>query len=325
MRGLCSFIIALSAVTRVPDVRCDDATFLPGEAMRAAVNALERHSLTRKRLDASMSSRWLGTFLDRLDPKRMYFLKADEVEFRRFESRLPDLARAGDFGFPLQLRERYRKRVGDAATYADECLSIRHDYSLDEKYPVHFGSYATDAAELRERWRLRIKFELLIEKVHGVAAKDAEAQLCGRYMRIARQAREMNDERLCEVYLDSLAVCFDPHSGYLSPEFVDSFQGGLLRTYTLGLSLRETLGEYVITSVHHALLPPAAHELVGWHLLAIRRIGGPTYDLVAINHVDLYNLIRLGPFEQDTKVILELMNPTTLARKTVTWVRFPSN
>ena len=69
-----------------------------------------------------MSARWLGVFLDRLDPKRMYFIEADEAEFRRDENRLGDLAKAGDFQFPRSVRQRYAKRVREAASYSAQSL-----------------------------------------------------------------------------------------------------------------------------------------------------------------------------------------------------------
>ena len=333
MRRLCLLITVLTAATRVPAfpetpvARADEQAFVPGDAVRTTVSVLERESLTRKRLDAEMSAKWLEAFLDRLDPKRMYFLQADASEFRRSGSRLGDLARAGDFGFARQVRQQYTKRVAEAVSYASQCLSLHHDYSLDEHYPMRFAGYAADAAELHERWRLRIKFELLIETAHGVPAKDAEAQLGGRYARIARQAHEMTDERLCGAFLDSLAACYGPHCTYYYPALEASFRTGPYRTYSLGLSLRETLGEHIITSVHPSLLHKGeADKLIGWQLLAIRRIDGGTYDLVEIDPLDLRNLINLfgpfGPLEDDTEIILELMNPVTFARQTITWPRF---
>lgn len=329
MHRFCLFVIALWATTwlgafSAAIARAGEPAFVPKDVIRGTVETLERDSLTRKRLDGPMCSRWLNAFLDRLDPRRMYFLKPDDAEFRRSESRLGELAKVGDFGFPAQVRERYRKRVAEAASYAGECLSLHHDYSLDEEFPAcRFAAYAADVAELRERWRLRIKLELLIEKVHGVPLKDAQTQLRGRYSRIARQARDMTDERLCELFLDSLAKCFDPHSEYWSPEFVDLFSVRFARPYTLGLYMRETLGEHVIASLHPALSRSVdADKLIGWHVLAIRRIDGPTFDLVEMDPVDLSFLLMFG-LGRDTEVILELISPATLRRRTITWIRFP--
>ena len=164
-----------------------------------------------------------------------------------------------------------------------------------------------------------------METRHGVSLKDAEAQLRSRYTRIARQAAEMTDERLCDLFLNALAACYDPHTGYVRPSEIIAYTTSIVPPSTLGLGLRESRGEFVITSMHASLYDPAAvRDLIGWHLLAIRQIDGPTYDLVEADPLDLSNLIRFGPLGNDSEVILELLNPVTFERKSITWIRQPT-
>ena len=306
-------------------VSAEERTFVPGVAVRTAADCLERTHLTHKPIDESMSSRWFRVFLDRLDPKRMYFLQADEDEFRLPEKRLGELAKAGGFRFPRRVYQRYETRVTEAIAHAEHWLSRPHDYSVNEEFPIHFGRYASDTTELRERWRLRIKFELLVEKVHGVSAEKAEAQLRSRYQRITRDAREMTDERLCEIFVSSLAECYDPHLAYYCPTRLASLNVGLVVPYTLGLSFRRTGGEWAIRSIDPSLSanPGIESQLIGWHLLAIRRMSGPVYDVVEMPPQSLDHLISScgEPFEKDAEVILELMDPVTFSRQSIRWPR----
>jgi carboxyl-terminal processing protease len=258
----------------------------------------------------------------------MYFLESDVREFQRYEARIDDLAKDGDFEFPQLVRKRYWERAKEAASYAEDFLSVKHDYSVDEECPIRFDAYANKPDQLRERWRLRIKAELLIEKLHGRQESDVKTQLSGRYQRIARQAREMTDERLCQMFLDSLAAIYEPHSGYISPTFLTSItQLVTFRTYNLGLILRQRAGQFVITSLHPSLRDTTTeNELVGWSLIAIRRLNGTTLDLVEMHPDDLHQMIRSpsGSLESDTEIILELQNPVTYERVTMSWNRFPS-
>lgn len=306
----------------------DDDTFDPRASIRAAVTLIEREHITRKPVDNDLSRKWIQGLVDRLDPNRMYFLRSDFAEFWQYKDRLDDLAKGGDFQFALLVRKRYRKRTKDAAFYAEDFLSVNHDYSTSEKYPVGFDGYATKPEQLRERWRLRIKAELLIEKVHGRKESDVKSQLSGRYQRISRQAREMTDERLCQIYLDSLVAIYDPHSAYLSPTLMTSFsRTATIRTYNLGVGLRRRAGHFVITSLHPSLRDSTTQtKLVGWSLLAIRRLDGSTFDLVEMHPDDLHHMIRSssGSLESDTEIILELLNPVTYERVTMSWNRFPS-
>ena len=77
-------------------VAAGDVALDPGSTLRAVAEKLEREHLSRKPLDDALSKLWLGTFLDTLDPQRMYFLTADLEDFQQFEDRLDNLAKSGD-------------------------------------------------------------------------------------------------------------------------------------------------------------------------------------------------------------------------------------
>jgi carboxyl-terminal processing protease len=305
-----------------PSAGADEPAFDPGAAMRAAVRVLEQGHIERKRLDDTLSARWLSEFLDRLDPKRMYFHERDAGEFRRFEAQLDDLAKRGDFGFPQAVRERYRQRVAEAALPAEEFLAAEHDFSLDEAYPLEFPGYAATSEELYERWRLRIKAELLIERRHGTDGTEAVEWLRARYRRIARQADEMTDERLCQIYLDSLATLYDPHCSYNSPTFLEWFDSTIrIRTYRLGLHVRQRAGELAIAYMPMgSYASPLSFGLIGWNLMAIRRIDGTILDLVEMHLEDYLTVVisPTGPLGTDAEVILELVQPTTGERMSLT-------
>jgi carboxyl-terminal processing protease len=321
--------VSLWLLASVGSTTAEEDTFNPRATIRTAVTHFERVHLSRTVLNDELSRKWLRSFLARLDPNRMYFLRSDFQEFQRFENHLDDLAKNGDFQFPELVRKRYRKRTREAVSYAEEFLSLKHDYSVDEEFPIRFDGYATKREEIRERWRLQLKAELLIEKLHGRPWEDVQSQLSGRYQRIARQARKMTDERLCEIYLNSLASIYDPHSAYFSPTTLESFsQTATSRTYHLGLDLRQRAGWFMITSLHPSLRNLRTQsKLVGWNLIAIRRLDGTTFDLVEVHPVDLGDMITRSfhPLKSDTEIILELMNPVTYERLTMSWNRFPSN
>ncbi len=308
-------------------VAVEDA-FDPCAAIRAAVAGLEKDHISHRPLDDELSRQWLQTFLDRLDPGRMYFRQSDVREFRRFEERLDDLAADGDFRFAQRVRKRYRQRTQEAATRAEELLAVEQDYSIDESLPLHYEDYAATGNALRERWRLQLKGELLIEKLHGRPLDEVQSQLAGRYRRIARQAREMNDERLCQIYLDSLASLYDAHTAYFSPTLLTSFSSWIrIRTYRPGLVFQPRAGRLTITSIDPSLRDrETERRLLTWQLLAVRRVDGTVLDVVEMHPDDFYDMIRwpTGPLESDTEILLELFNPVTYERATVSWSRFGS-
>ena len=293
--------------------------------VRAFIAAFEKEHVTRRALEPDLTRRWILEFVDHLDPQRMYFLQRDVDEFQLAADQLAKSAREGDVRFPQRVREQFRSRVPQAMAIAADCLSRKQDFTIDEKCPRRFDKFAATVDELRERWRLRIKLECLIEKLHGRKPREIEAQLTSRFQRILWQSATMTDDRLYSIYLESLAATYDPNSQYLSQEFVESFsQTMTFRTYTLGLAFRQEAGRFVIASVDPALRDSTKQDqVVGWSLVAIRRLEGSTFDLIELHPDDLHAMVYFShrQLQDDSEVVLELLNPVTYERQSLSWSR----
>lgn len=328
IRAACAASIILSLLTPNAGASEDELPFDPGATVQAAVETLQREHLAKRPLNDALSRLWLGKFLNALDQPRLYFLASDLQEFQQFENRLDDLANSSDFQFAELVRKRFRTRVNESVAVAEEFVSTQHDYSVHEKYPGQFDTYATSRDDLRERWRLCVKADLLLEKLHGRQLAEVRSQFSGRYQRVLRQARDMTDERLCEIYLEALISLYDPNSTYLTPRQMMSFRrpGPFRRqSYNPGFQLQQRGGQWAIVSVRQALRDPKTdYLLLGWNLMAIRRTDGILFDVVESDPEYLFGLIQQpkGPLESDSDVILELINPVTLKRATVSWCRF---
>ena len=117
-------VLVLAAALRidVERVHAEDAAFDPGKASQDTAATLEKYHVTHRPLDDDLSAEWFAEFLDRLDPRRMYFLQSDLAHFQPFENRLDDLAKSADFQFAELVRAAYRQRAGDACEMAREIL-----------------------------------------------------------------------------------------------------------------------------------------------------------------------------------------------------------
>jgi len=162
----------------------------------------------------------------------------------------------------------------------------------------------------------------LIEKVHGRPLAEVQTQLRGRYERIAKQARELTDAQLCEVFLDSLVKLYDAHSAFFGDAFAYDFPA-----YGLGIRLRDNGGFFVISAVGVRSVAATDRTLsfIGWELIAIKRTDGTILDLVeTLPRETAFQIIRspIGPLNSDKRVVLELLHPVTLQRKSLEWTRF---
>src|SRR5262245_22964159 len=100
--------LVLFAVFCTGGVLAEEPPFEPGEVSQDTAAALEKYHMTHRPLDDDLSAEWLAAFLDRLDPRHMYFQEIDDTEFRPFERRLDDLATDADFQFARLVQKRYR-------------------------------------------------------------------------------------------------------------------------------------------------------------------------------------------------------------------------
>jgi len=77
---------------------------------------------------------------------------------------------------------------------------------------------------LRNRWRKRVKYEILVERSNGLTIDRAVAKLRARYRRVARDNQFDNDEDLYELFLHTFTRSFGPHNWYLGEQTLEGFR-----------------------------------------------------------------------------------------------------
>src|SRR5271165_1739354 len=79
-----------------------------------AVTSLLKHEhLLRHPLDAEISERCLKSFLQTLDPMKMYFYQSDYDHFAVYKDRLAELAQQGDISFAYLVFNTFLNRVDE--------------------------------------------------------------------------------------------------------------------------------------------------------------------------------------------------------------------
>ena len=88
--------------------------------MIALLDALH---LTQHPLDDEISERAFDTFVDNLDPAKVYFTHEDIAEFKKNRKRLDDYAKRGDVKFAYQVFHRFLDRVDERVKLVNELLT----------------------------------------------------------------------------------------------------------------------------------------------------------------------------------------------------------
>src|SRR5205823_2232455 len=119
------------------------------------------------------------------------------------------------------------ERVAQRQKLIEKLVNADQDFTAKEYLDTDYDKmdYARGDDELRERWRKRIKFDLLLHKLGQKPLSDAEARkkVLERYQSMLKRWKQLDNYDLLELYLSDVTTSVDPHSTYMSPTTLDDF------------------------------------------------------------------------------------------------------
>ncbi len=216
----------------------------------------QRHLLSHP-IDDEISMRAMEQYLKTLDPMKTYFLESDIRAFAKYRDSFDDALRAADFAPAFDIFTTFLRRVDQCTEIATGWLDQQHDFSVDEELvnEPDLISYAVDETELKERWRKRIKYNLLVAMAEDTAMQEAAEKkaaekaakiaagevveentstpapprlppaerLKKRYKSTARRMHQMDNDDIVEMYITAVTTSFDPHTTYMSRKSLENF------------------------------------------------------------------------------------------------------
>jgi carboxyl-terminal processing protease len=215
---------------------------------------LHQGHLNRPELGEELSRHLARRFLKDLDPGKLYFLQSDVDEFKKDEDKLTAQLQEGDLSFAYKVYQRLLERMNERQKLIEELIKAPQDYTIKESLQTDFDAipYAENQEQLRERWRKRIKFDLLLHRLGTKPLSDGEAQkkVLARYHSVLKRWKQVDNYELMELYLSDLTTSVDPHSTYMSPSTVDDFNVAMrLHLEGIGALLRSENGETIIAEI----------------------------------------------------------------------------
>jgi carboxyl-terminal processing protease len=298
-------LVALLSVVAIPAITLTAQDLEPRPIDRKLAGVVTRimgsYHLTGHPLDDEISERTLTSFLKYLDPAKVYFYQPDVDTIFRFRHRVDDLLREHDPRLAYGIFNRYLKRVDERVGLADELLKLPFDFSVDETYVTDpdTAQYPADEAAARERWRKKIKYELLSLRADDVKPDEATKRLGRRYHNFQKRMHELDADELMEMFLNSFTSSYDPHTNFFSPRSHENFTIRMkLNYHGIGAILSEEDGYTVVKRI----IPGGAAARDGRLKPEDKIIGvaqgknGEMVDAVNMKLNDLIELIR-GPLD----------------------------
>ncbi len=194
---------------------------------RVVAAILERNHYTQQPFDDTVSSSFLQKYLDALDPMHLVFLQSDVKEFDKWKTLLDDMTlKLGDTSPAETIFNRFVQRFAAQVSYSTNLLQTEtFDFTSNERYEPNRKELPrpADMTEAKKFWRDRVRFEYLTDKLNNEKPDTIKTNLIKRYTRQLRTVSDFDSDDVFQVYLDSLAHVYDPHSDYMGKPASDNF------------------------------------------------------------------------------------------------------
>lgn len=211
----------------------------------------QRH-ISHAEVDDQVSQKLFKRYLKALDPQKLYFTKNDVDSLAKYSTVLDDQIKDGDVDFAFSAFRMYQKRLKERLDYVGKLIDADHDFAAEEEMLIDADDrdWAATASEIADRWRKRVKYELLSLKLDGTDIAEARTRLHKRYHNLQNLMDQTEPNEVLEIYLSSLTHTLDPHSSYMSPDTLEDFQIAMeLKLEGIGAALRSEDGYTIVASI----------------------------------------------------------------------------
>ncbi len=278
--------------------------------LKLLIQGLTTNHYQPQELDDAFSERVFDLYLKRSDYNKRFFTKEDVEFLSQYRDDIDDETRLSQYTMFDAATEIMEKRIAEVKGYTEEVLAQPFDFTVTEELEVDYDhmSYVENSAELRERWRKFLKYQVLTRLDNGEEAstlvpgseafleKEAKerekvAKIYADYFR--RQMRIDPAERRAN-YLNTMVSTYDPHTGYFPPKDKENFDiqmSGKLEG--IGAQLLETDGFIKVTSIVPGSASYKQGDLkVGDLIIKVAQGDEEPVDVVDMGIDDAIKLIR---------------------------------
>jgi len=290
---------------------------------------LQRYHYLKLPLNAERSAIILDNYLKYLDGERFIFTSEDIAGIEQLRSNLHTYILVGDLNPAFTIYSFYMTRHEQYLKFMQTQLSkgiANIDFSSDERLELKRDKapYPADKNELTKLWHMLFKNEVLRLKVAKKSDKEITDVLSKRFANQLRILKQTKNSDVFNLYMNSIASAYDPHTGYLQPTNMDSFNIHMsLSLSGIGAQLKSDNGYTKIA----ALIAGGPAMKSGQLKAADRIIGVAQKDQVMVDVIGwrLDDVVELIRGEKGTELTLEVIPASNIlgdeTSKKVTLIR----
>lgn len=211
---------------------------------------VEKNHYAPRAVNDSFSIAVFNMVLNEADPRRLFFTAGEFQQLQAYRLKLDDELNGTAGNFFEQFSQLYKKALTRADSIITKSMQKPFDFtaaeSLTSSRRKDSFAFSTDLPALANRWSRYLKF-LVMNEVYDAANADKKkttpfkAALTTLEPGIREDVKKAELKAIqrilnypegysawaAELYLNSIATCFDPHTNYFSPQGKEQFQAGL--------------------------------------------------------------------------------------------------
>ncbi|MEP1471666.1 MAG: carboxy terminal-processing peptidase [Halieaceae bacterium] len=192
------------------------------------IEQLEERHYAKLTYDDDLSSQHLDNYIGSLDGGKMFFTASDLAEFEQYRNILDDQSHDGQLEAGYAIFNRFQARLEARLKKVLENLETTvaaMDFTVDENYLLsgEDRQWATNDAELDERWRKHLKNQVLSLRLAEKAQDEIPSTLEKRYQNQLKRVQQYNSQDVFQIYANAITELYDPHTNYLSPRRSENF------------------------------------------------------------------------------------------------------
>lgn len=235
--------------------------------VKTVMKAIREGHYSPREINDTFSSRVYHKLLDELDPEKKLLSQNDINELKNYEFKIDDEINNGTLEFYHLLNDKLSTGVDRADTFCKEILKTPFSFKADETLQLNGDKldYAKNDDELKDRWRMYLKYRVLAkyvdlkkerddkkddkakttkktEKKKTDAELEADArEAIGKSMdRYFKRQSKLNEDNRFSIYVNAITNTEDPHTDYFPPadkaRFDELMSGSF---YGIGAQLRQ--------------------------------------------------------------------------------------
>jgi len=223
---------------------------------------IELNHYSPRAIDDSFSMKLFKAVINAADSRRLVFTNNEIKTLSSYSFKLDDELNGNGWGFLDLFTSLYKKSLTRADSIVTAALQKPIDFTVNETVTAsrdNSWSFAANSSELYAKWNRYLKFTEL-NNLYDIISDDSTTDGFSKEAIAKREAavrdklktKEKNkikaelqppsgiEKSVMNMYLNSIAISFDPHTEYFSQEGKEEFQSALsTEGYSFGLDFDE--------------------------------------------------------------------------------------